>query len=102
MYVIACYLFSSSPDVVSLCLLPEEQCKNISAHIQQKLIEAYCWENQIQVVNVDESTLANLAKQNKARDSKETADLYCMLVMNHAFDPGLVNDKDEMSFDSVG
>ncbi|KAH3848802.1 growth arrest and DNA damage-inducible protein GADD45 alpha-like [Dreissena polymorpha] len=68
-----------SPELVDLCILPEEQGNDISAQIQKKLIEAYCWENDIRVVNIPEKTLQSLAKVNRKKTPFIT-DLTCVLL----------------------
>ena len=40
------------PESVMLCLLPGGTSDDISVSIQHKLIEAYCWENDINVIKV--------------------------------------------------
>lgn len=41
------------PEMIMLCLLPNGTSDDISVSIQHKLIEAYCWENDIHVIEVN-------------------------------------------------
>lgn len=43
------------PEMIMLCLLPRDMSDDISVSIQHKLIEAYCWENSINVIEVESS-----------------------------------------------
>ncbi|KAL3869251.1 hypothetical protein ACJMK2_041957 [Sinanodonta woodiana] len=45
-------ILKNAPDCVKMCLLPVTNTSNISVHIQHKLIEAYCWENEISIIKV--------------------------------------------------
>ena len=40
------------PEMIMLCLLPGDSSGDITVSIQHKLIEAYCWENDIIVIKV--------------------------------------------------
>ncbi|KAH3848805.1 hypothetical protein DPMN_091188 [Dreissena polymorpha] len=82
-----------SPELVALCILPEEQSKDISAHIQQKLIEAYCWENDIRVVNIQEKVFHSIAKANRKKASSAT-DLTCILLTTVPCDASLTDIDD--------
>ena len=42
----------SKPDNICLCLLPEETETEDVTSLTHKLIEAFCWENDIEVVKV--------------------------------------------------
>ncbi|XP_041357951.1 growth arrest and DNA damage-inducible protein GADD45 alpha-like [Gigantopelta aegis] len=54
-------LLSCSPDSVMLCVLPNAgSSSDVTVHIQHTLMEAFCWENDIKMLKVDESKkLAN-------------------------------------------
>lgn len=80
----------SCPEIVNLCVLPSGHCKNISAHIQQKLIEAFCWENDITIVNVDENALSGLMKS--SRSKAVASDLQCVLLTTSKFDPSVLDE----------
>ena len=71
------------PDVVQLCVLPNAKNDNISVHIQHKLIEAYCWENEIKVIKLDPAHFKTNIKvsRNKTLDQ---SDLECALVTSTA------------------
>ncbi|KAK3606122.1 hypothetical protein CHS0354_010747 [Potamilus streckersoni] len=45
-------VLENNPDCVKMCVLPMSKTKDISIHIQHKLIEAYCWENEIPIIKV--------------------------------------------------
>ncbi|XP_067677730.1 growth arrest and DNA damage-inducible protein GADD45 gamma-like [Haliotis asinina] len=47
-------LLTHNPDSVMLCILPDasDHC-DVTVHIQQTLIQAFCWENDIQMIKVD-------------------------------------------------
>ncbi|WAR24718.1 GA45B-like protein [Mya arenaria] len=95
-------ILEQTPEVVTLCAIPEEQCKNISAHIQQKLIEAFCWENDIRVINVEESTLQNLAKQSKSKSDSKSVDFYCVLVTSSSDEHSQIDEQTETTADNFG
>lgn len=58
------------PESVMLCLLPGGTSDDISVSIQHKLIEAYCWENDINVIKVDCTDKFNELVNGKATDQK--------------------------------
>ncbi|KAH3848800.1 hypothetical protein DPMN_091182 [Dreissena polymorpha] len=89
-----------SPELVALCILPEEQSKDISAHIQQKLIEAYCWENDIRVVNIQEKVIHRISKVNRTKTLSAT-DLTCVLLTTVPCDTSLT-DIDDSEFNNIG
>ena len=48
-----CYfVINRCPEQVMLCVLPNVDASDLSINIQHKLIEAYCWENSVNVVKV--------------------------------------------------
>lgn len=50
--IFVCYIYSI-PEDVALCLLPDVvDCDDVTANIQHKLVEAFCWENDIEVIKV--------------------------------------------------
>lgn len=77
-------LLSSNPDNVSLCILPDvNPTVDVTVHIQHKLIEAYCWENDIPVLKVDSmEKLTSLCKTKTGNEmnSVDTSDLSCILI----------------------
>jgi len=83
--VFACAkLLNSNPENVSICVLPDvNPQEDVTIHIQHKLIEAYCWENDIPVIMVSGlDKLASFAKTSlkNNNDFPEVDDLSCVLV----------------------
>lgn len=62
------------PDHVMLCLLPEATPDDIATSIQHKLIEAYCLENDIQVVKINNCEKFIELLSNKAPEQKTVND----------------------------
>ncbi|KAK3606128.1 hypothetical protein CHS0354_010757 [Potamilus streckersoni] len=85
-------LLESDADSVMVCVLPEASSQNITTRIQHKLIEAYCRENSIKVLKVDNAekldmlfsaTANNINKTHDGgndRNSVTDLDLSCVLV----------------------
>ena len=48
-------VFSSNPDGIMLCILPTNVEEDVTLHIHFKLIEAFCWENDISLMKVSTS-----------------------------------------------
>ncbi|KAK3606120.1 hypothetical protein CHS0354_010743 [Potamilus streckersoni] len=72
-------ILENAPDCVKLCLLPVTTTSNISVHIQHKLIEAYCWENEISIIKV--TNAEKLAQYLRfKRKLNINATLTCMIV----------------------
>jgi len=80
--------------MVRLCVLPIGQCKTITGHIQQKLIEAFCWENDITIVTVEENALSGLMKSNRSKTG--TSDLECVLLTTSKFEPSLLEEEHQV------
>lgn len=78
-------LLNSQPDDVSVCVLPDVGPQmDVSINIQHKLLEAYCWENDIPVLRVDSgdklsAILKSTATNNNAAVLTDTS---CVLVQN--------------------
>ncbi|XP_052274122.1 growth arrest and DNA damage-inducible protein GADD45 alpha-like isoform X2 [Dreissena polymorpha] len=71
------------PDQVMVCLLPKVQDSSFLnlINIQHKLIEAHCWENEVNLVKVDSaSKLLKLLNDGSPVCIDRTADLSCLLV----------------------
>ncbi|XP_045158929.1 uncharacterized protein LOC123524651 [Mercenaria mercenaria] len=70
------HVLEMCPEIVNICILPSH---NISTHIQHKLIEAYCWENDIQVIELDQADFNHTIKvqRNKLMDFTP---IECVLV----------------------
>ncbi|KAH3848806.1 uncharacterized protein LOC127874057 [Dreissena polymorpha] len=94
-------VLENSPELVALCILPEEHSKDISAQIQQKLIEAYCWENAIRVVYIQAKVLHNLAKVNRKKVPSAT-DLTCVLLTTVPCDASLTDIVDSDVNNNIG
>ena len=48
----SCLAIYRCPEQVMLCVLPLVDPSDLGMNIQHKLIEAYCWENSVNVVKV--------------------------------------------------
>ena len=57
---------------VMLCLLPESVNGDVSLHIHFTLLEAFCWENDIRVIKVDNVHKLGVAMQ--SGDDSEVAE----------------------------
>ncbi|KAL3869249.1 hypothetical protein ACJMK2_041956 [Sinanodonta woodiana] len=86
-------VFRMSPDKVRLCVLPVSASTDVSVHIQHKLIEAYCWENEIPLLKVGSaeklSAILHLGEKKIHQKSKKatpvtraSVDCSCVLVTN--------------------
>lgn len=58
------------PEMIMLCLLPNGTSDDISVSIQHKLIEAYCWENDIHVIEMPNSEKLSELVNGKDSDQK--------------------------------
>ncbi|KAK3604490.1 hypothetical protein CHS0354_001169 [Potamilus streckersoni] len=99
-------VFRTDPEKVRLCILPVSASTDVSVRIQHKLIEAYCWENEIQLLKVDsvEKLSAILNSGEKKMHQKSTnampvttasVDCSCVLV---TFSPKDARHKDDESY----
>lgn len=72
------HVLETNPENVICCILPCNDGKaDISIRIQHTLIEAYCWENEIEVVKTDSNDeIKSLLKVS----SLDGMDLNCILV----------------------
>ena len=69
------------PEDVALCLLLEvADTEDVAAHIQHKLVEAFCWENDIEVVKVDSFKTVAKVLTNEKTEAKN--DVGCILIQN--------------------
>ncbi|XP_061456741.1 growth arrest and DNA damage-inducible protein GADD45 beta [Rhineura floridana] len=78
-------LMNVDPDSVVLCLLAidEEDEDNIALQIHFTLIQAFCCDNDINILRVSGmERLAALLGEESPRDSSEPRDLHCILVTN--------------------
>ena len=51
----AAKFLETNPCNVMLCILPENVSKDITLKIHSTLIQAFCWENEIAIIKVDDS-----------------------------------------------
>lgn len=71
------HVLETCPEIVCLCVLPNLSSMHIGTVIQHKLIEAYCWENEIEILKMDNARFMSFVKGHKSSDS---ADVGCFLV----------------------
>ncbi|XP_048763547.1 growth arrest and DNA damage-inducible protein GADD45 alpha-like isoform X2 [Ostrea edulis] len=70
-------------DNVALCLLLENKSDDVLISIQHKLVEAYCWENDIPLLKVDsEDKVRHILASKGEQNNNEPDDLSCILVKN--------------------
>ncbi|XP_062566457.1 growth arrest and DNA damage-inducible protein GADD45 alpha-like [Saccostrea cucullata] len=70
-------------DSVALCLLLENKSDDVLINIQHKLVEAYCWENDIPLLKVDsEDKVRKILASEGDQNNNEPTDLSCILVKN--------------------
>lgn len=68
-------------DSVALCLLLENKLDDVLISIQHKLVEAYCWENDIPLLKVDsEDKVRKILSSHTDPNNNEPDDLSCILV----------------------
>ncbi|XP_033737040.1 growth arrest and DNA damage-inducible protein GADD45 alpha-like [Pecten maximus] len=78
-------LLNTQPEDVSVCVLPDVGPQmDVTINIQHKLLEAYCWENDIPVLRVDSGDkLSAILKSTAANNNaSEMSDTSCVLVQN--------------------
>lgn len=66
---------------MKLCILPSGPSRNISTHIQHKLIEAYCLENDIKIIEINDFNSMSIHR-NKTID---TNGIDCALVTSKTY-----------------
>lgn len=80
LFIYDLFLFiSRCPEVVDLCILPNGKGQDISLHIQHKLIQAFCWENDIEIVELDQEEFGGLTKSPRSK-SEAASGVECILV----------------------
>jgi non-ribosomal peptide synthetase component E (peptide arylation enzyme) len=89
-YIICFYLFRC-PEIVETCILPSGKSQNISTHIQHKLIEAYCWENDIQIVELDHAEFMRTIKVQRSK-SMDLSTIECVLITSKPVEVDLEMD----------
>ncbi|KAK3091580.1 hypothetical protein FSP39_020932 [Pinctada imbricata] len=72
-------VLSTHPETVSLCILPKED--GVNGLIQHKLIQAYCWENDIPVLLVDSEVNLRKILSREIKNSIES-DVSCVIIKN--------------------
>lgn len=75
-------MLQNTPDEVGLCLLPDvADTEDVTVQIHHKLVEAFCWENDIEVIKVDSfKNLGKMFQGDKADGS--SVDVGCILIQN--------------------
>lgn len=74
--------FCSKPEEVCLCLLPDiSETKDVTTLIHHKLVEAFCWENDIALVKVDSfKKLGNMITTDQMNINN--INVGCVLIQN--------------------
>ncbi|KAK3090634.1 hypothetical protein FSP39_013297 [Pinctada imbricata] len=82
-------MLSTCPESITLCILPDyKEDSDVSILIQHKLIEAYCWENDIPVIKVNGvAGLQKVVSLKNDQNNNANTDLSCLLIQ----------DKEEMA-----
>ncbi|KAL3869253.1 hypothetical protein ACJMK2_041961 [Sinanodonta woodiana] len=80
-------VLENNPDCVKMCVLPVGKTSDISIHIQHKLIEAYCWENEIPTIKVMNAEKLALYLQVKTK-LNINATMSCMLITDADYHHG--------------
>ncbi|XP_060598985.1 growth arrest and DNA damage-inducible protein GADD45 gamma-like [Ruditapes philippinarum] len=83
------------PDIVETCILPSGKSQDISTHIQHKLIEAYCWENDIQIVELDHAEFQHTIKVQRNK-SMDLSTIECVLITSKPVEDELDGTCTEM------
>lgn len=75
-------VLETCPEQVMLCILPKVSDSDTMINIQHKLIEAHCWENDVNVVKVDsaEKLVSLLTKPDKNSNIDRTQDFSSILI----------------------
>ncbi|GAB1600157.1 Hypothetical predicted protein [Argonauta hians] len=74
-------LLEMGPDFVMLCILPVDENQSVMDSIHQTLIEAFCRDNYIDFVKVDNTEkLASLIRYDDPIDNEVYRDYCCVLV----------------------
>ncbi|KAK3606121.1 hypothetical protein CHS0354_010746 [Potamilus streckersoni] len=72
-------VLENDPDSVQMCVLPVTKSSDIVLQIQHKLIEAYCWENEILFIKVAKAEDLTQYLQMKGKISMDDS-LTCMII----------------------
>lgn len=73
------HLEKSPPDDVLFCVLPQIQANDAGTHMQTVLLQAFCYENCIPVIQVNSSE--KLAKFCGLKDKSNKGDFICAIVL---------------------
>ncbi|CAI9727093.1 Hypothetical predicted protein [Octopus vulgaris] len=74
-------LLEMGPDFVLLCILPVDRNQSVMVSIQQTLVEAFCRDNDINLVKVDSTDkLSALVRYEDPNDNEDYRDYCCVLV----------------------
>ncbi|XP_060598997.1 growth arrest and DNA damage-inducible protein GADD45 gamma-like [Ruditapes philippinarum] len=87
----AAHVLELCSDIVKLCILPSGPSRNISTHIQHKLIEAYCLENDIKIIEINDFN-SMCIHRNKTID---TNGIDCALVTSKSFQEEVEANQNE-------
>ncbi|KAK3089781.1 hypothetical protein FSP39_006480 [Pinctada imbricata] len=77
-------MLSTCPESITLCILPDyKEDSDVSILIQHKLIEAYCWENDIPVIKVNGvAGLQKVVSLKNDQNNNANTDLSCLLIQD--------------------
>lgn len=98
-------VLETNPELVTVCVLPVDKSSDISVHIQHKLIEAYCWENDIEVIKLTSTEFSKIASMPRSKGSDLTGSdvAECVLVSSKKLpEPTEVDDELDEEFDNFG
>ncbi|KAL4236765.1 hypothetical protein ACF0H5_005150 [Mactra antiquata] len=82
------------PEIVEMVILTAGKSDNIAARIQHKLVNAFCLENDIRIMEVDQPYFTSVLKSLKSK-SDQNNDVGCLLITSES-----IKEKDfEMNND---
>ena len=77
-----------------MCILNEGLGNDVSVQIQHTLIEAYCWENEINIQKVGQDDKLSLLLDNEAKNLNKNVENYsCALIMASMKDTDNAKEK---------
>lgn len=91
------HVLETCPEIVEICIIPSGYLHCLSTDIQHKLIRAYCWENDIKIVEVVQNEFNRLTKSQQRSKSTESSNVDCILVTSKTFEESVetVGERDE-------
>lgn len=92
------HILEMCPEVVDICILPSDKGQNSSTLIQHKLIQAYCWENDIQILELDQAEFSQATKMHRSK-STESTPIECFLISSKPVNELEIDDFDYNGFD---